>query len=338
VTMVAAVERALGKAGLGNRREVVSDTFARLTVETEAQECRIDLAVDVRIRPVDRRPDVALLSLEELAADKVLALFGRAAARDFRDVAALRRHFSWTNLSSSRTRRTPVSVSSVSWRRSRPSIGSMPKISISLAPATSGCGPKSQHGQSRSANQDDAACRERRVPHLPRSCPLTDRADTILTPHQPERHGIRKQPNESHRRVSAGQGDNAKKDVTGWHAAGMVQVRVSSWTWGFKSPLAHHVVGRSSGPQTPESLERPRASAGASCASVTPSRHRAGCATACAGVSPGVRRCARTLAPVRARKKLGRGPTTSRIAVGGSRRTADRDPNDLDFWIGRACS
>lgn len=35
VTMVAAVERALGKAGLGNRREVVSDTFARLTVETE---------------------------------------------------------------------------------------------------------------------------------------------------------------------------------------------------------------------------------------------------------------------------------------------------------------
>jgi predicted nucleotidyltransferase component of viral defense system len=98
VTMVAAVERALGKAGLGNRREVVSDTFARLTVETEGEECRIDLAVDVRIRPVDRKPDVALLSLEELAADKVLALFGRAAARDFQDVAALRRHFSRTVL------------------------------------------------------------------------------------------------------------------------------------------------------------------------------------------------------------------------------------------------
>jgi hypothetical protein len=98
VTMVAAVERALGKAGLGNRREVVSDTFARLTVETEGEECRIDLAVDVRIRPVDRKPDVVLLSLEELAADKVLALFGRAAARDFQDVAALRRHFSRTVL------------------------------------------------------------------------------------------------------------------------------------------------------------------------------------------------------------------------------------------------
>lgn len=35
---------------------------------------------------------------EELAADKILALFGRAAARDYQDVAALRRHFSWTVL------------------------------------------------------------------------------------------------------------------------------------------------------------------------------------------------------------------------------------------------
>jgi len=97
-TMLAAVERALGEAGLGYRRETVSDTFARITVETEREECRIDLAVDVRIRPVDREPGVALLSLEELAADKVLALFGRAAARDYQDVAALREHFSWTAL------------------------------------------------------------------------------------------------------------------------------------------------------------------------------------------------------------------------------------------------
>jgi hypothetical protein len=96
--MVAAVERALSEAGIEWRREVTTDTFARLTVETELEECRIDLAVDVRMRPVDRDPRVALLSLEELAADKVLALFGRAAARDFQDVAALRRHFSWTVL------------------------------------------------------------------------------------------------------------------------------------------------------------------------------------------------------------------------------------------------
>jgi hypothetical protein len=97
-TMVAAVERALSGAGIEWRREVTTDTFARLTVETEHEECRIDLAVDVRMHPVDRDPRVALLSLEELAADKVLAMFGRAAARDFQDVAALRRHFSWTVL------------------------------------------------------------------------------------------------------------------------------------------------------------------------------------------------------------------------------------------------
>ena len=75
-----------------------ADTFARLTVETEGEECRVDLAVDVRIRPVDREPGVALLSLDELAADKVLALFGRAAARDDQDVRPLRRHFGWTAL------------------------------------------------------------------------------------------------------------------------------------------------------------------------------------------------------------------------------------------------
>jgi hypothetical protein len=65
--MVAAVERAFGEAGIGWRREVGSVTFARLTVETEHEECRIDLAVDVRMRPADRDPRVALLSLEELA-------------------------------------------------------------------------------------------------------------------------------------------------------------------------------------------------------------------------------------------------------------------------------
>jgi hypothetical protein len=97
-TMVAAVERALGEAGVGSQREVVSDTFARLTVVTEHEECRIDLAVDVRIRPLEQGRQVALVSLEDLAADKILALFGRAAARDYQDVAALRRHFSWTVL------------------------------------------------------------------------------------------------------------------------------------------------------------------------------------------------------------------------------------------------
>jgi hypothetical protein len=33
-------------------------------------------------------------------------------------------------------------------------------------------------------------------------------------------------------------------EATGRHAAGTVQVRVSYWTWGFKSPLAHVAAAR----------------------------------------------------------------------------------------------
>lgn len=49
----------------------------------------IDLGVDARIRPAETGPLGPMLALEELAADKMLALFGRAQARDFIDVAAL---------------------------------------------------------------------------------------------------------------------------------------------------------------------------------------------------------------------------------------------------------
>jgi hypothetical protein len=41
-------------------------------------------------------------------------------------------------------------------------------------------------------------------------------------------------PPATHQRHIAGM------DATCWNAAGTVQVRVSLWTWGFKSPLAHH--------------------------------------------------------------------------------------------------
>ena len=93
-----ATEAALYSAGVSWSRDVVSETFARLTVSGPTEECRIDFATDVRIREPERTESAAVLSLEELAADKVLALFGRAAARDFQDVAALREHFSWPQL------------------------------------------------------------------------------------------------------------------------------------------------------------------------------------------------------------------------------------------------
>lgn len=58
----------------------------------------VDLGVDARIRPTEAGPLGPMLALEELAADKMLALFGRAQARDFVDVAALAGRFGFDRL------------------------------------------------------------------------------------------------------------------------------------------------------------------------------------------------------------------------------------------------
>lgn len=75
-------------------------TFARLFVGTRS--VKVELACD---SPFHIRASTTVLegmpvrSLEDLAADKVLALFGRAAARDFVDVyQLLRTHFDWGDL------------------------------------------------------------------------------------------------------------------------------------------------------------------------------------------------------------------------------------------------
>jgi len=75
-------------------------TFARLYVGTGP--VKVELGCD---RPFHLRPSTAAVesmpvrSLEDLAADKVLALFGRAAARDFVDVyQLLQTHFDWGDL------------------------------------------------------------------------------------------------------------------------------------------------------------------------------------------------------------------------------------------------
>lgn len=49
----------------------------------------MDLGYDHRLRPSEPGPFGPVLALEELSADKTLALFGRAEARDFVDVQAL---------------------------------------------------------------------------------------------------------------------------------------------------------------------------------------------------------------------------------------------------------
>lgn len=87
--LVAAVERQLVASGMEVARLRAGRGFVRLRVVDGADVTEVDVAVDARIRPAELGPLGPTLSLEELAADKLLALFDRAQARDFIDVDAL---------------------------------------------------------------------------------------------------------------------------------------------------------------------------------------------------------------------------------------------------------
>jgi predicted nucleotidyltransferase component of viral defense system len=75
----------------GYKVEVRRDApgFVHLDVSTAGSTLRVEIAQDSRMRPLVRLDIGAVLAPEELAADKTLALFGRAYARDLVDVAAL---------------------------------------------------------------------------------------------------------------------------------------------------------------------------------------------------------------------------------------------------------
>ena len=93
-----AVEAALTDAGLRVTRLQDSDTHARLLVASESDTTRIDLATDYRLLPAQGTPEGVILSERDLAADKTLALFGRAVARDYIDFQALAQRYSLTEL------------------------------------------------------------------------------------------------------------------------------------------------------------------------------------------------------------------------------------------------
>lgn len=84
-----AVDRALYEAGLVVRAVQVSPGFARLIVEGYDDSTELDLGADARLFPAEPAQPAPMLSGEELAVDKVLAIFGRAEARDFVDLAAV---------------------------------------------------------------------------------------------------------------------------------------------------------------------------------------------------------------------------------------------------------
>lgn len=67
----------------------VSPGFARLAVVELAERTELDLAADARLFPAEPGEPAPTLTSLELAVDKVLAIFGRAEARDFADLMAL---------------------------------------------------------------------------------------------------------------------------------------------------------------------------------------------------------------------------------------------------------
>lgn len=82
-------ERALRAAGFTVNRIQENPGFARLMVEGRDDLTELDLAADARLFPAESGSPAPTLSGEELAVDKVLALFGRAEARDFADLMAV---------------------------------------------------------------------------------------------------------------------------------------------------------------------------------------------------------------------------------------------------------
>lgn len=87
--LLPAAEQALSKRGYDVERVQVSSGFARLVIHHGDQYTELDLGADARLFPPEPSEVAPTLSSEELAVDKVLAIFGRAEARDFADLLAL---------------------------------------------------------------------------------------------------------------------------------------------------------------------------------------------------------------------------------------------------------
>jgi Nucleotidyl transferase AbiEii toxin, Type IV TA system len=92
------VEARLVEGGFSVTRKLDSAGFVRMVVRRGDEVCEVDLGHDARRWPTTEASVGPTISLEELGADKTLALLGRAAARDFVDVRALEEVFGWERL------------------------------------------------------------------------------------------------------------------------------------------------------------------------------------------------------------------------------------------------
>lgn len=82
------LEEVLRRQGLTVERVQVGAGFARVVVADKGDRTLVDLSYDTRLLPTVQTTTGAVLSQDELAADKTLAVFGRAEARDFTDLHA----------------------------------------------------------------------------------------------------------------------------------------------------------------------------------------------------------------------------------------------------------
>ncbi len=97
--LLPALEAALRRDGLRVARRRDAPGFVRLEVTDETQQViEVDLAYDARLLPAQTSRLGPVLHPDELAADKMLALYGRAEGRDFHDVAALADRYSTERL------------------------------------------------------------------------------------------------------------------------------------------------------------------------------------------------------------------------------------------------
>ena len=75
-----------------------TETFARIVVRGLGYESEVDFGLDSRLFPIRQGEFAPILSSKEVAVDKVLAIFGRAEARDLVDLAAIEQYFSMRDL------------------------------------------------------------------------------------------------------------------------------------------------------------------------------------------------------------------------------------------------
>ena len=72
--------------------------FVRIVIRGMDSETEVDFGLDGRLFPIEQGPLSPVLASRELAVDKVLAVFGRAEARDFVDLFALEQFFKLEDL------------------------------------------------------------------------------------------------------------------------------------------------------------------------------------------------------------------------------------------------